>query len=48
MGYEVTVVGAGPEGIFAALTLAEHGIGPSSCLSRGETLKDTAMKPWRD
>jgi len=39
MGYEVTVVGAGPEGIFAALTLAELGIGPVLLLEQGRDLE---------
>ena len=38
MNYEVTIVGAGPAGIFAALTLAELGIGPVLLVEQGRNL----------
>ncbi len=38
MNYEVTIVGAGPAGIFAALTLSELGIGPVLLVEQGRNL----------
>ena len=38
MHYEVTIVGAGPAGIFASLTLAELGIGPVLLVEQGRSL----------
>jgi uncharacterized FAD-dependent dehydrogenase len=44
MDYEVTIVGAGPSGIFAALTLADLGIGPVLLLELGKNLDQRERK----
>jgi uncharacterized FAD-dependent dehydrogenase len=44
MDYEVTIVGAGPAGIFAALTLSELGIGPVLLLELGKNLDQRERK----
>jgi uncharacterized FAD-dependent dehydrogenase len=38
--YEVVIIGAGPAGLFAALGLAEAGVGPLLLLEQGPDLKD--------
>lgn len=38
MKYEVTIIGAGPAGIFAALTLVDLGIGPVLLVEQGRNL----------
>jgi flavin-dependent dehydrogenase len=38
MDYQVIIVGAGPSGIFAALTLADLGIEPVLLLEQGKDL----------
>ena len=38
MDYEVIIVGAGPAGIFTALTLADMGIKPVLLLEQGKDL----------
>ncbi len=40
MEYEVIIVGAGPAGIFAALTLAEQGVRPVLLLEQGRDLEE--------
>jgi uncharacterized FAD-dependent dehydrogenase len=40
MDYEVIIVGAGPAGIFAALTMADLGIGPILLLEQGKDLRE--------
>ena len=44
MDYKVTIVGAGPAGIFAALTLSELGIGPVLLLELGKNLDQRERK----
>lgn len=48
MDYEVIIVGAGPAGIFAALTLSELGIGPVLVLEKGKDLKDRVRSSPED
>jgi len=44
MDYEITIVGAGPAGIFAALTLAELGVGPVLLVELGKNLDQRERK----
>jgi len=40
MDYEVIIIGAGPAGIFTALTLAEEGIGPILLVEQGKDISN--------
>lgn len=40
MHYKVIIIGAGPAGIFAALTLANNGIGPILLLEKGKSINE--------
>ncbi|MBK5100565.1 MAG: FAD-dependent oxidoreductase, partial [Desulfobacteraceae bacterium] len=48
MDYEVIIVGAGPAGIFAALTMADLGIGPILLLEQGKDLRERQRSDAED
>jgi len=48
MQYEVIIVGAGPAGIFSALTLADLGIGPILLMEQGKDLSQRKRKNSED
>jgi len=48
MDYEVIIVGAGPAGIFAALSLAELGIESVLLLEQGKDLNQRSRKKAED
>lgn len=48
MDYEVIIVGAGPAGIFSALTLAEHGIERVLLLEQGKELDQRQRRNSKD
>jgi thioredoxin reductase len=43
MDYKVIIVGAGPAGIFSALTLADQGIKPILLLELGKDLSEATV-----
>jgi len=48
MDYEVIIIGAGPAGIFSALTLLEEGVGPILLLEQGKAIHERVSSPARD
>lgn len=48
MSYEVIIVGAGPAGIFSALTLADMGVGPVLVLEQGKDLDQRSRTKAED
>jgi uncharacterized FAD-dependent dehydrogenase len=48
MDYEAIIVGAGPAGIFSALTLADHGINPILLLELGKDLSERKRRHSND
>lgn len=48
MDYETIIVGAGPAGIFSALTLADHGIKPILLLELGKDLSERKRRKSND
>jgi len=48
MDYEVIIIGAGPAGIFSALTLLGEGVGPVLLLEQGKAIHERVSSPFRD
>ncbi|MEW6672785.1 MAG: FAD-dependent oxidoreductase [Thermodesulfobacteriota bacterium] len=48
MNYDVIIIGAGPAGIFTALTLAQRGIAPILLLEQGKDLKARSRRDPKD
>ena len=48
MDYEVIIIGAGPAGIFTALTLADEGIGPILLVEQGKDISNRESRNPED